>query len=92
MAAGQRTNRTLVPEAQQALDQMKYEVARDLGINAAPGQYWGNLPSRVNGAVGGHMVRRMIAMAEQSLTGQPAGGFTGPTIQPPGTFGRRFGR
>ncbi|MEW6522225.1 MAG: alpha/beta-type small acid-soluble spore protein [Bacillota bacterium] len=92
MAAGQRSNRTLIPEAQQALDQMKYEVARDLGINAGPGQYWGHLPSRVNGAVGGHMVRRMIAMAEQSLSGQAGvvGGTTGFAGPPQAGFARRF--
>ncbi len=72
MAQGQRTNQVLVPEARLALDQFKYEVAADLGINP-PGDYWGNLTSRDCGAVGGHMVRRMIQLAEQSLAGRPGG-------------------
>jgi len=66
---GQKTNQVLIPEARMALDQFKYEVAADLGINP-PGNYWGNLTSRDCGAVGGHMVRRMIHLAEQNLAGR----------------------
>ncbi|MEW6522631.1 MAG: alpha/beta-type small acid-soluble spore protein [Bacillota bacterium] len=72
MGQGQRTNQVLIPEARMALDQFKYEVAADLGINP-PGDYWGNLTSRDCGAVGGHMVRRMIQLAEQSLAGRTGG-------------------
>lgn len=75
MAEGQRSNRALVPQATAALDAFKYEVARDLGVNAPQGGYWGELTSRDCGAVGGHMVRRMIEMAERSLAG--AGGAGG---------------
>ena len=32
--------------------------------------YWGNITSRECGAVGGHMVRKMIASAEQALANQ----------------------
>ncbi|HEY8415903.1 MAG TPA: alpha/beta-type small acid-soluble spore protein, partial [Thermaerobacter sp.] len=32
--------------------------------------YWGDMPTRLTGAVGGHMVRRMIALAEQQLAQQ----------------------
>ncbi|MDQ7793685.1 MAG: alpha/beta-type small acid-soluble spore protein [bacterium] len=70
MAQGQkRGNRALVREASQALDTFKYEVARELGIDhqRIRGGYWGELSSRDCGAVGGHMVRRMIQLAEQSL-------------------------
>lgn len=66
MAQGSRTNQTLVPQARQALDQLKFEVAQELGIHNYHG-YLGDVPSRVNGAVGGNMVRRMIAFAEQQL-------------------------
>ncbi|MBX6377684.1 MAG: alpha/beta-type small acid-soluble spore protein [Clostridia bacterium] len=69
MAQGQQRNRALVAGAEPALDQFKYEVAAELGINP-PGNYWGDLPARQCGAVGGHMVRRMIQLAEQSLAGQ----------------------
>ncbi len=73
MAQGQRSNRILVRGAEQALDQFKYEVAQELGITPPPDGYWGDLPSRQNGAIGGHMVRRMIQMAEQSLAGRTGG-------------------
>ncbi len=71
------TNQKVVPQAYQALDQFKYEVASELGINNDyKSGYWGNISSRECGAVGGHMVRRMIAAAEQSLAGQsPQQGF-----------------
>ncbi|GAB6877082.1 small, acid-soluble spore protein, alpha/beta type [Thermaerobacter litoralis] len=67
MARGQQSNRHLVPGAARALDQFKYEVARELGIQIPPDGYWGDMPTRLTGAVGGHMVRRMIALAEQQL-------------------------
>lgn len=74
MAAGQKRNRALVPQARQALDQFKYEVAQELGIQVPEHGYWGDIPSRLNGAVGGNMVRRMIAAAEQSLIEQATAG------------------
>ncbi|HSW10793.1 MAG TPA: alpha/beta-type small acid-soluble spore protein [Bacillota bacterium] len=70
MAQGSdRSNRVLVREAGRALDAFKYEVAKELGIDhqRIRGGYWGDLSSRDCGAVGGHMVRRMIQLAEQSL-------------------------
>ena len=73
MAEGQRTNRILVRGAERALDQFKYEVARELGIQVPQDGYWGDIPSRLNGAVGGHMVRRMIQLAEQQLAGRSGG-------------------
>ncbi|MEW6448036.1 MAG: alpha/beta-type small acid-soluble spore protein [Bacillota bacterium] len=73
MAQGQRTNRVLVPEARAALDAMKWEIAREVGINLPPGSYLGDVPSRQNGAIGGHMVRRMIQTYEQNLAAQTVG-------------------
>ena len=71
MAAGQQSNRALVRGAEQGLDQLKYEVANEVGVNyEANGGYGGDIPSRLNGAVGGHMVRRMIQLAEQQLANQ----------------------
>ncbi|NLY10331.1 MAG: alpha/beta-type small acid-soluble spore protein [Firmicutes bacterium] len=70
-------NQKVIPQAAKALDQFKYEVASELGINSEyQTGYWGNISSRECGAVGGHMVRRMIAAAEQSLAGQ-TGNFQG---------------
>lgn len=68
-AGGNTTNRALVQGAESALDQWKYEVAHELGLNVHEGDYWGDLPARQCGAVGGHMVRRMIRMAEENLAG-----------------------
>ena len=50
--SGSRVN---VPEARGALDNMKFEIARELGINFKQG-YNGDLTSRENGYVGGYMV------------------------------------
>lgn len=62
------SNIKVVPQAYQALNQFKYEVANELGINPEyKTGYWGNISSRECGAVGGHMVRRMISLAEQEL-------------------------
>ena len=62
------SNIKVVPYAYQALNQFKYEVANELGINPEyKTGYWGNISSRECGSVGGHMVRRMIALAEQEL-------------------------
>jgi hypothetical protein len=71
MAQGSNTgNRALVRGAQQALDQFKYEIAHELGLQGVDDGYWGDLPARQCGAVGGHMVRRMIELAEQQLAGR----------------------
>lgn len=69
MALGSSSkNIKVVPEAFQAMNQFKYEVATELGINPEyKTGYWGNISSRECGSVGGHMVRRMIAAAEQEL-------------------------
>lgn len=58
-----------VPEARAALDNMKYEIARELGINFKPG-YNGDLTSRENGYVGGYMVKRLIEQAENQMAGK----------------------
>ncbi|HHW72757.1 MAG TPA: alpha/beta-type small acid-soluble spore protein [Firmicutes bacterium] len=69
-----RSNQLLIPEARQAMDQFKYEMASELGINPEyQSGYWGNISSRECGAVGGHMVRRMIAEAEHNLMRQEGG-------------------
>jgi hypothetical protein len=71
MAQGQRSNQAVIQSARSALDNLKYEVAAELGVDyAAHGGYGGDIPSRQNGAVGGHMVRRMIQLAEHQLSGQ----------------------
>ncbi len=65
-SSGSRVN---VPEARDALDNMKFEIARELGINFKPG-YNGDLTSRENGYVGGYMVKRLIEQAERQMAGK----------------------
>ena len=55
--------KTLVPEAKNYLNKMKYEVASSLGVNLKQG-YNGDLTSQQNGSVGGEMVKRMINQAK----------------------------
>ena len=63
------TNRINVPQAKGALDNMKYEIARELGVNLKQG-YNGDLTSREAGYVGGYMVKRLIEQAESQMAGQ----------------------
>lgn len=69
MANNNNNNQALVPQARNALDQLKFETATELGIPNYGQTYKGDLPSRVNGSVGGYMVKKMIALAEQQLGG-----------------------
>jgi small acid-soluble spore protein A (major alpha-type SASP) len=62
-------NNVVVPSARGALEQLKFETASELGISNYAQQYKGDLPSRVNGSVGGYMVKKMIALAESQLGG-----------------------
>ncbi|HOA70629.1 MAG: alpha/beta-type small acid-soluble spore protein [Bacillota bacterium] len=66
MGQGQRRNIAVVPQARPALDAFRNEIANELGIQP-PGDYWGDIPSRTCGAVGGHMVRRMIEFAQHNM-------------------------
>lgn len=62
----QNNQSQMLPSAKPALDNMKYEIARELGINMKPG-YNGDLSARENGYVGGYMVRRLIEQAERQM-------------------------
>ena len=71
MGTGQKRNNLVVPQAAQAMYNFKYEMANEVGItNQIQGGYWGQISSRDCGAVGGHMVKRMIQAYEQSLAGK----------------------
>ena len=63
------SNRVVVPEAKGALNQMKYEIASELGINLKKG-YNGDLPSRQAGYIGGYMTKRLIEQAERAMSQQ----------------------
>lgn len=57
-------NQLVVPEAEQAMDRMKLEVANEFGVNLGA-----DATARQNGSVGGEMTKRMIALAQQQLSG-----------------------
>jgi hypothetical protein len=56
-------NKLVVPQAQNAMDQFKQEIANEMGIELGADQ-----TSRNNGKVGGEMVKRLIRIAEQQLS------------------------
>ncbi|NLY48968.1 MAG: alpha/beta-type small acid-soluble spore protein [Clostridiales bacterium] len=64
-----RRNRAEVPEAREALDRFKYEVANEIGVPLKKG-YNGDLTSYQNGSVGGYMVKKMIQNEEKRMSGQ----------------------
>ena len=59
-------NSKVVPEAREALDKFKYEVASEVGVNLKQG-YNGDLSSRDAGRIGGQMVRKLIQQAESQM-------------------------
>ena len=63
------SNRTKVPEAKEAMDKFKMEVANEIGVPLTNG-YNGNLTSAQNGSVGGYMVKKMIESYERQLAGK----------------------
>ena len=66
--ATKNSNRINVPEARQAMENMKQEVASELGITLNKG-YNGNLSSKDAGHIGGNMVRKMIEAQERTMGG-----------------------
>lgn len=62
MAGERNSNQPATQGAEQGLDQFKYEIASELGV-----QLGGDRTSRENGSVGGQMTKRMIQYAEESL-------------------------
>ena len=62
-------NNTNVPEAKEAMDKFKMEVANELGVPLTNG-YNGNLTSAQNGSVGGYMVKKMIEAQERQMAGK----------------------
>ena len=63
------SNRTNVPEAKEAMDRFKMEVANEIGVPLTNG-YNGNLTSAQNGSVGGYMIKKMIEAQERQMAGK----------------------
>ncbi len=62
-------SKIVVPEARQALKQMKTEIASELGMSNYETVDKGNLSARQNGYVGGYMTKRMVEMAQRNMGG-----------------------
>ena len=67
--ASNSTSKMEVPQAKEAMDRFKMEVANELGVNLKNG-YNGDLTSYQNGSVGGEMVRQMIKRQEEQMSGR----------------------
>lgn len=67
--SGSNGSRMEVPEAKEAMNRFKMEIANEIGVNLKQG-YNGDLTSAQTGSVGGEMVRRMIKRQEEQMSGQ----------------------
>lgn len=70
MAQGRSSNNLIVPQATAALQQLKLEVAQELGIQVPADGYYGNFTTRDTGSIGGSITKRLVQIAEQQLAGQ----------------------
>lgn len=70
MANSSNSNNLVVTKATGALEQMKYEIAQELGISIPQDGYQGNMTSYENGSIGGYITKRLVTLAEQQLAGQ----------------------
>ena len=61
-------NGALIPDSKSKLESLKSEVAGSLNVNLKQG-YNGDLTSREAGSIGGEMVKRMIAYAQNNMSG-----------------------
>jgi len=66
-------NSSVVAGAKPALNNMKTEIANELGLSNYENIDKGNLTARQNGYVGGYMTKRLVEMAEQQLSGKMNG-------------------
>lgn len=57
------SNKLVVQGASQALNQMKYEIAQEFGVQLGP-----DASSRSNGSVGGEMTKRLVRQAQAHLS------------------------
>lgn len=55
-------SKLVVPGAENAISQMKYEIASELGVNLGP-----DATARQNGTVGGEITRRLVSLAQSQL-------------------------
>ena len=58
------SNKLVVPGAKQAIESMKYEIAREFGVTLGP-----DATARANGSVGGEITKRLVERGMSGLTG-----------------------
>lgn len=63
------SNSMEVPQAKEAMNKFKMEVASEIGVPLKQG-YNGDLTSAQTGSIGGEMVRQMIKRQEESMSGK----------------------
>ncbi len=56
------TNKLVAPSSKKAIENMKYEIASELGIRLGA-----ETSSRLNGTVGGEMTRRLVRIGEEQI-------------------------
>ena len=59
-------NKVVVPEAKEAMNRFKMEVAQEVGVNLKQGCN-GDITAREAGSVGGMMVKKMIEAYENGM-------------------------
>ncbi|MDQ0112915.1 alpha/beta-type small acid-soluble spore protein [Paenibacillus harenae] len=65
----QSSNSLIVPQAKQAINQLKMEAAQQLGVQFSQDGYNGNLSTREAGSVGGYITKKLVQIAEQQISG-----------------------
>ena len=63
MSQNSSRNKLVVPGAQNAIDQMKYEIANEFGVNLGP-----DTTARENGSVGGEITKRLVEMGQKQMS------------------------
>ena len=63
MSQNSSRNKLVVPGAQNAIDQMKYEIANEFGVNLGP-----DTTARANGSVGGEITKRLVEMGQKQMS------------------------
>lgn len=61
----QSSQATTEADRAEVLDDLKEEVAEEVGVD--PDRYGGNVPAKKWGALGGHMVKRLIERGEEAM-------------------------
>jgi len=61
-------SRLVVPEAKMALEQLKFEIAQELGIKLPQDGYYGHMTTRDIGTIGGYITKRLVELAQHQIS------------------------